>query len=51
VEAKNGKKRAILAVARKLEVLLHHFWISCEAYESRWARLGRSRLHGSGRPL
>jgi transposase len=27
------KKRAIVAVARKLAVLLHHLWISCEAYE------------------
>ena len=30
---KSGKKRAIIAVARKLAVLLHHLWISCEAYE------------------
>jgi len=30
---KSGKKRAIVAVARKLAVLLHHLWISCEAYE------------------
>jgi transposase len=30
---RNGKKRAIIAVARKLAVLLHHLWISCEAYE------------------
>ena len=30
---KRGKKRAIVAVARKLAVLLHHLWISCEAYE------------------
>jgi transposase len=30
---KNAKKRAIVAVARKLAVLLHHLWISCEAYE------------------
>jgi len=30
---KRGKKRAIIAVARKLAVLLHHLWISCEAYE------------------
>ena len=26
---KKGKKRAIIAVARKLAVLLHHLWISC----------------------
>src|SRR6202162_1373123 len=30
---KRGKRRAIIAVARKLAVLLHHLWISCEAYE------------------
>jgi transposase len=30
---KSGKKRAIVAVARKLAVLLHHLWISCEEYE------------------
>ena len=30
---KNAKKRAIVAVARKLAVLLHHLWITCEAYE------------------
>jgi transposase len=30
---KSGKKRAIVAIARKLAVLLHHLWISCEAYE------------------
>jgi transposase len=30
---RNGKKRAIVAVARKLAILLHHLWISCEEYE------------------
>jgi len=30
---KSGKKRAIIAVARKLAVLLHHLWVSGEAYE------------------
>ena len=30
---RDGKKRAIVAVARKLAVLLHHLWISCEEYE------------------
>ncbi len=30
---KNAKKRAVVAVARKLSVLLHHLWISGEAYE------------------
>ena len=30
---KNGKKRAIVATARKLAVLLHHLWVSGEVYE------------------
>ena len=30
---KSGKKRAIIAVARKLAVLLHHLWASGEVYE------------------
>ena len=29
----SGKKRAIIAVARKLAVLLHHLWVSGEVYE------------------
>ena len=29
---KNGKKRAIVATARKLAVLLHHLWVSGEVY-------------------
>jgi transposase len=31
---RNGKKRAIVATARKLAVLLHHLWVSGEVYES-----------------
>src|SRR5919112_479005 len=31
--AKNAKKRAVVAVARKLSVLLHSLWISGEIYE------------------
>lgn len=30
---KSAKKRAVVAVARKLSVVLHHLWISGEAYE------------------
>jgi hypothetical protein len=37
---RNGKKRAIIATARKLAVLLHHLWVSGEVYEP---------LHNSGR--
>ena len=31
--AKNSKKRAVVAVARKLAVLLHSLWLSAELYE------------------
>jgi transposase len=30
---KNGKKRAVVAVARKLAVLLHRLWVTAEVYE------------------
>jgi hypothetical protein len=30
---RNGKKRAIVATARKLAVLLHHLWVSGEVYK------------------
>ena len=30
---RNAKKRAIVATARKLAVLLHHLWVSAELYE------------------
>ncbi len=30
---KSGKKRAIVATARKLAVLLHHLWVSGEVYQ------------------
>jgi transposase len=30
---KNAKKRAVVAVARKLAVLLHSLWVSAEVYE------------------
>jgi transposase len=30
---KNAKKRALVAVARKLAILLHHLWRTGEVYE------------------
>ena len=30
---KNAKKRAVIAVARKLAVLLHRLWVTGERYE------------------
>ena len=32
-EAEKGKKRAVVAVARKLSVLMHHLWKTGEAYD------------------
>lgn len=40
---KNAKKRAVVAVARKLSVLLHRLWITGEAYEP----LHNARLTGT----
>ena len=34
---KNAKKRAVVAVARKLAVLLHHLWVTGEVYEPFYA--------------
>ena len=31
---KNVKKRAVVAVARKLAVLLHHLWVTGDVYEA-----------------
>ena len=30
---RNAKKRAVVAVARKLAVLMHHLWVSEQAYD------------------
>jgi hypothetical protein len=30
---KNARKRAIVAVARKLAIRLHHLWVTGEVYE------------------
>ena len=39
----NAKKRAVVAVARKLAVLLHHLWRSGEVYEPTRARLAATK--------
>jgi len=41
---KNAKKRAVVAVARKLSVLLHSLWVSGELYEPL-----RNAQHSGGR--
>jgi len=40
--AKNSKKRAVVAVARKLAVLLHRLWVTAEVYDP----LHNSHRHG-----
>jgi hypothetical protein len=30
---KNAKKRAVIGVARKLAILLHHLWMTGETYD------------------
>jgi transposase len=39
---KNAKKRAVVAVARKLAVLLHHLWVSGEVYEAFYRSNGQA---------
>lgn len=43
---KNAKKRAIVAVARKLAVLLHHLWRSAEVYEPLYKENHKARRRG-----
>ena len=43
---KNAKKRALIAVARKLGILLHRLWVTGEVYEplqNSTARQGRKQ--------
>lgn len=39
---KNAKKRAAVAVARKLAVLLHHLWVSNATYDPNWSQRQRA---------
>ena len=41
---KNAKKRAVVAVARKLAVLLHALWVTGEVYEPLRNSTARQRL-------
>ncbi len=44
---KNAKKRALVAVARKLAVLLHRLWVTGEVYEPLRNHLRRTNTSGS----
>ena len=46
---KSGKKRAVVAVARKLAVLLHHLWISEQPYDPDYVLNQRARRAASSR--
>lgn len=39
---KNAKKRAVIAVARKLAVLMHRLWVSGEAYDPNYSTRARA---------
>jgi hypothetical protein len=41
---KNAKKRAVVAVARKLAVLLHKLWVTGEVYEPLHVRRDRDAV-------
>ena len=44
---KRGKKRAVVAVARKLGILLHRLWVTGEVYEplrNHTARQGQKKV-------
>ena len=41
---KNAKKRAVVAVARKLSVLLHRLWVTGEAYDPLYNTRRRGEL-------
>lgn len=43
---KNAKKRALIAVARKLAVLLHHLWRSAEVYEPLYQETRKASRRG-----
>ena len=45
---KNAKKRAIVAVARKMAVLLHRLWMTAEAYEPLRNNDRRTNRHDNG---
>lgn len=40
---KNGRKRAKVAVARRLAVLLHHLWVNGEVYDPLYNEKGKKR--------
>ncbi len=48
---KNAKKRAVVAVARKLAVLLHRLWLTGEVYEPLRQSRANKRRHCQAQPM
>lgn len=48
---KNAKKRAVVAVARKLAVLLHRLWLTGEVYEPLRQSRADKRRHRQAQPM
>jgi transposase len=46
---KNAKRRAIVAVARKLSVLLHRLWVTGEVYDPLYNRKVAQRAQGKAK--
>ena len=46
---KNAKKRTIVAIARKLAVLLHRLWVTGEVYDSQYNRKAAEAAKGKGK--
>ncbi len=46
---KNGKRRIVVAVARKLAVLLHRLWVNGEVYDPLYNRQAAERSRGNAR--
>jgi transposase len=49
VGGKRAKRRAIVAVARKLAVLLHHLWASGEVYDPLYNRKAAAKAQANGK--
>jgi transposase len=47
--SKSAKKKAVVAVARKLAVLLHRLWVTGEVYDPRYNRKAAEAAKGKGK--
>ena len=47
--SKNAKKKTIVAIARKLAVLLHRLWVTGEVYDPQYNRKAAQTAKGKGK--